>query len=511
MITSSSPSLNGPLQHRQKVQADTLLANYLDAQRGCRSFRRRASAARHFLHWLRLRRVPLSQVDVSVAERFKRHRCQCSSYSLRQPHQPEYITDVRRFVGFLEDHGAIPFPKDLGPAVAVLPAYCDRLVVLRYSRGCRSMLISAAEHFVHWLRLSRIGAQDVDDSDVERFARHDCQCFLCRKRGTLTASGVVRRRRGAAVFLQFLRDRGLVPKRSVPEEEPRIGAFRTWLVHRCGATNQTVIRYLAESARWLRSLGEDPSRYDAVTIRNIVLDQPTNRSHRSVGLTATVLRAYLRFLAASGACRPELVNAVPKAPRRRNAGLPRFISPAAIERIVTSCPVATPAGVRDRAVILLLARLGLRAGDVCQLRLTDIDWFNALLRVEGKSRRPAQLPLPQDAGDALLAYIEQVRPAVQEDRVFLRIHAPFRPLASSAEIARIVAKARGRAGVEGGPTGAHVFRHSLATAMVRTGSSLESIGAVLRHRSPVTTAIYAKVDVAMLARVAQPWPGDASC
>jgi integrase len=113
--------------------------------------------------------------------------------------------------------------------------------------------------------------------------------------------------------------------------------------------------------------------------------------------------------------------------------------------------------------------------------------------------------------DALLAYIEQVRPAVQEDRVFLRIHAPFRPLASSAEIARIVAKARGRAGVEGGPTGAHVFRHSLATAMVRTGSSLESIGAVLRHRSPVTTAIYAKVDVAMLARVAQPWPGDASC
>jgi site-specific recombinase XerD len=121
------------------------------------------------------------------------------------------------------------------------------------------------------------------------------------------------------------------------------------------------------------------------------------------------------------------------------------------------------------------------------------------------------MPLPQDAGDALLAYIEQVRPAVREDHVFLRIQAPFRPLASSAEIARVVARARSRAGVEGVPSGAHVFRHSLATAMVRTGASLESIGAVLRHRSPVTTAIYAKVDVAMLARVAQPWPGDASC
>jgi integrase len=148
---------------------------------------------------------------------------------------------------------------------------------------------------------------------------------------------------------------------------------------------------------------------------------------------------------------------------------------------------------------------------VCQLRLTDIDWVKALVRVNGKSRRPAQLPLPQDTGDALLAYIEQVRPAVQDDHVFLRIQAPFRPFASSAEIARIVARARRRAGVEGVPSGAHVFRHSLATAMVRSGASLESIGAVLRHRSPVTTAIYAKVDVAMLARVAQPWPGEASC
>ena len=299
--------------------------------------------------------------------------------------------------------------------------------------------------------------------------------------------------------------------RSVAKEDSRLGAFRAWLVHRCGVTKQTVIRYLAETARWLRSLGEDPSTYDALTIRNIVLDQPVNRSHKSVRLTVTVLRAYLRFLAASGACRTELVHAVPFAPRRRDAALPRFISPAAVERIIASCSVATPTGLRDRAIILLLARLGLRAGDVCQLRLIDIDWSSALLRVEGKSRSWAQLPLPQDAGDALLAYIEQVRPIVRDDRVFLRIQAPFRPLASAAEIARIVARARGRAGVEGCPSGAHVFRHSLATALVRTGSSLESIGAVLRHRSPVTTAIYAKVDVTMLARVAQPWPGDASC
>jgi len=448
-------------------------------------------------------------VDVTVVERFARHRCRCPRYSPREPQRPEYITDVRRFVGFLEDSGAIPIPEDVGQVAAVLPAYADHLAALGYSQGTRSALFSDAEHFAHWLRLSRIRGRDADDDVVERFAEHDCRCFLCRKRGTLTSSGVVRRRRGAAAFLEFLRDHGLAPSRSIAAEDPRLAAFRAWLRRRCGATDQTIVRYLAETARWLPSLGEDPGVYGAVTIRQIVLDQPASRARQSVRLTATVLRAYLRFLAASGACRPELVYAVPYAPRRRDAALPRFLSPATVERIIASCDVATPVGLRDRAILLLLARLGLRAGDVCQLKLADIDWTSARLRVDGKSRRPAQLPLPQDAGDALLAYIEQTRPAVREDRVFLRVQAPFRPFASSAEIARIVATARSQAGVEEASSGAHVFRHSLATAMVRTGSSLETVGAVLRHRSPDTTAIYAKVDVVMLARVAQPWPGDA--
>jgi site-specific recombinase XerD len=121
------------------------------------------------------------------------------------------------------------------------------------------------------------------------------------------------------------------------------------------------------------------------------------------------------------------------------------------------------------------------------------------------------LPLPQDAGDAMLAYIERGRPVVAEERVFLRVPAPFTPLASSSEIAGIVSRVLARGGIEGVPTGAHMFRHSLATAMLRTGASLESVGTVQRHRSPGTTAIYAKVDVAMLMKVAQPWPGDVLC
>jgi site-specific recombinase XerD len=153
----------------------------------------------------------------------------------------------------------------------------------------------------------------------------------------------------------------------------------------------------------------------------------------------------------------------------------------------------------------------LRAGDIRRLRISDVNWTNALLTVHGKGRRSVSLPLPQDVGDAMLAYIERGRPLVTEEHLFLRVQAPFTPLASSSEIAGIVSRILARGGIEGVPTGAHLFRHSLATSMLRTGASLESVGAVLRHRSPGTTAIYAKVDVPMLMRVAQPWPGEASC
>jgi integrase len=187
------------------------------------------------------------------------------------------------------------------------------------------------------------------------------------------------------------------------------------------------------------------------------------------------------------------------------------VSPADIERIIASCNTNTPIGVRDRAIILLLARLGLRAGDVWRMRLSDIDWPNARLRLYGKEHRASSMPLPQDVGDALLAYLEQIRPTSREERVFLRIQAPFRPFAGASEIAGIVARVLSRGGIDGIPTGAHVFRHSLATAMLRSGANLEAVGTVLRHRSQSATAIYAKVDVAMLDTVAQPWLGDMSC
>src|SRR5262249_36848276 len=160
--------------------------------------------------------------------------------------------------------------------------------------------------------------------------------------------------------------------------------------------------------------------------------------------------------------------------------------------------------------LLLLARLGLRAGDIVSLRLNDLDWGQATVSVRGKGRRETRLPLPQDAGDAVLAYLERARPRVEGDHVFYALIAPIRPTTRSV-VAYIVQSAIQKAGIDAPIKGTRLLRHSAATTMLRGGATLEMVGAVLRHRSPDMTAHYAKVDVTMLQKIAQPWPGDARC
>jgi site-specific recombinase XerD len=189
--------------------------------------------------------------------------------------------------------------------------------------------------------------------------------------------------------------------------------------------------------------------------------------------------------------------------------LPRYIDASQIERLIATCDSVTPTGLRDRAILLLLARLGLRAGDILSMRLDDFDWQQATLSVRGKGRRETRLPLPQDAGDAVLAYLKRARPRVQCDRVFYMLNAPTRPLTRSSVVSNVVRSAIRKAGVDAPTKGAHLLRHSAATAMLRGGATLEMVGAVLRHGSPDMTAHYAKVDVTMLQQVAQPWPGGA--
>ena len=167
-------------------------------------------------------------------------------------------------------------------------------------------------------------------------------------------------------------------------------------------------------------------------------------------------------------------------------------------------------GLRDRAVLLLLARLGLRAGEVAHLKFSDIDWRNGSIAVCGKGRRQELLPLPQEVGNALLVYLNQGRPSLRVPEVFTSVLAPLRALTRAA-VTQIVRSALRRAGVKAPVNGAHVLRHSAATSMLRQGASLAGVGAVLRHRSPMTTAHYAKVDLDLLSEIAQPWPEVSSC
>jgi site-specific recombinase XerD len=216
---------------------------------------------------------------------------------------------------------------------------------------------------------------------------------------------------------------------------------------------------------------------------------------------------FVRFLIANGHCAVGVDAAIPRLAHWRLAALPRSLQPDDVERIIASCDPASPVGRRDRAILLLLARLGLRAGDIAHLRLRDIDWRRAWLHVWGKSRRETRLPLSQEVGQAIVTYLQHGRLRPTSDALFVRCRAPLSALDSSGAVTAIVARALRRAGVTRPSRGAaHLLRHSVATSMLRHGASLQEIGVLLRHRSIETTQIYAKVDVAALQPIAQSWP-----
>jgi site-specific recombinase XerD len=227
---------------------------------------------------------------------------------------------------------------------------------------------------------------------------------------------------------------------------------------------------------------------------------------------SNALRALLRFQILRGHSQVGLDAIIPTVPQWKLSSLPRYLEPDVVERVIAACDRSTPNGLRDYAIILLLARLGFRAGDVMEMKISDVNWSCGTIVVRGKQRRESRLPLPQDVGDALLAYLKKGRPRVSLESMFLCMQAPFRPFVTSTPVASVVRKALKRAGVKNAPwQGAHLLRHSAATAMVRSGCTLETVAMVLRHKSMDTAAHYAKVDIGMLETVVQPWPAGASC
>jgi site-specific recombinase XerD len=221
----------------------------------------------------------------------------------------------------------------------------------------------------------------------------------------------------------------------------------------------------------------------------------------------TALRSFFGYLRYREAIATDLAGCVPAVPNWSLSTIPRFLPAGDVERILKCCDRKTAVGRRNHAILLLLARLGVRAGEVVALNLDDIDWSTGQIAIRGKGGKSAQLPLADDVGAALAAYLRHDRPRSATRRVFIRHRAPLVGFGNSSTISSLVRRALKHAGVESAHTGAHVLRHSLATNLLKQGGSLDEIGELLRHQSPNTTAIYAKVDVTALHTLALPWPG----
>jgi site-specific recombinase XerD len=314
---------------------------------------------------------------------------------------------------------------------------------------------------------------------------------------------------GAQALLDYLRRCDVViPPPPVQEEADLpmlVAGFCDWMRAQRGTQEKTLRGYGIVIEDVLNSLGTDPRVYRAESIRTFILSRTKGGSRANAKEITSVTRTFLRYLIAEGKCRTGLDDAVPTLAMWRLSALPRYLPAADVERVIAACDRETAVGLRDRAAILLLARLGLRAGDILQMDVRDIDWPHASIRVSGKSRCEVTLPLTQEVGDAILEYLRKGRPPIEGTRLFVRMLAPWNPLQISS-VSAIVARAIARAGVEASFRGAHVLRHSAATEMLRQGATLQQVGAVLRHRYLDTTAHYAKVDVQRLQAIALPWP-----
>ena len=296
-----------------------------------------------------------------------------------------------------------------------------------------------------------------------------------------------------------------------------LARYQDFLLNERGLTKQTVYVYTPLVRTAIARLAElsgsqRPCDWSAETVHAFLLGHSRNRSSEGVRMIAVTLRSLLRFLYLRGETVINLSLGVSRFQKWKLATVPTHLSPEEVEMVLSACDLSTPTGRRDHAVLLLLARLGLRAGEVVALELGDVGWRTGEILVRGKGQQRDHLPLPSDVGEALALYLRLDRGESTSRRAFLRLKAPRAGLTGPAAVGHIVRKVMAHAGVSRSSRGAaHLFRHSLATRMIRHGASISEIAEVLRHRSQTTTGIYAKVAFQALREVARPWPAEGEC
>lgn len=388
-------------------------------------------------------------------------------------------------------------------------AYADSFALHLEAQGYASATIRSQrrllERFDAWLTRRHCAREQLTEELVAKY-------LLSRQRGERLARGATTT---VHQFLAHLRAEGALPPLAPVVDESPLGQlqreYERYLTTERGLAPVTVSDYV-KVLRWFLTdrFGAGPLALGSLTVATLttfVIEQARMKSPRYAQGIVSALRSICRFLQQRGSLDRDLAAALPSVSDWRLATLPKYLNPDDVERVLQTCDGQTPVGRRDHAILLLLARLGLRAGEIIALELDDIRWRAGEILVRSSKRLPQdRLPLLADVGDALATYLRQDRPPHTTRRVFLCTRAPRRGFANPSTVSTIVQRALRRAGLSPALTGAHLFRHSLATRLLRHGASLREIGLVLRHRTVQTTEIYAKVDVASLRALAQPWP-----
>jgi len=392
-----------------------------------------------------------------------------------------------------------------GPLEVFAPGFAAELVRVGYRRVPIVFQLQLMAHASRWLSRERLGADALTTEVVQR--------FLAERRAAGYTNYVTAR--AMAPLLSYLRALGVAPAPSSPTPvgavEVLLAGYRDCLLVERGLTADTVEGYVLAVRPFLdgRLRDSDSGELDldeltAAGVVAFVVARCPAQSRGAAKMTVTGLRSLLGFLHLRGMVDGPLAGAVPSTASWRLSGLPRALEPEQLDALLAACDRGSRAGRRDYAVVVMLARLGVRAGEVAALTLGDLDWRAGELVIAGKGRRSERLPLPADVGEAIVEYLQGGRPATAQDRsLFVRVRAPHHGMTTGG-ITQIVVSAARRAGL--GQIHAHRLRHTAATQMLRAGASLEEIGQVLRHRQVLTTAIYAKVDRDALRQIARPWP-----
>lgn len=387
-----------------------------------------------------------------------------------------------------------------GPLAGYAPGFCEELAAQGFTDWSAEAQLRLMAHVSGWLADQGLEATSFTSEQVDEFV------------ATRRQQGYTRRLTSRALtpLLDHLRTVGAVPLSRPIERtdvETLVDRFSRYLLIERGLTDGTVGLYAGVASRFLAERAWSDQDLDGLEpgdISQFVLRESQQRSVASAKNLVTGLRSFLRFLFTEGLTSRRLDDAVPSVAGWHLSSLPLALPADEIQRLVRSCDRGCAVGRRDYAILVVLSRLGLRAGEVASLELVDVDWRNAEIVVRGKSRREERLPLPVDVGEALVAYLRNRRPDSPDPEVFQRVRAPHGPLTSGG-IRAVVYGACDRAGLA--RVGPQRLRHSTATELLRNGSPLTEVAQVLRHRSVSTTAIYAKVDPVALVAVAQPWPG----